>query len=613
MKYFIVNVNNCLSTSQYAPFFYEHIYKGDLVMLEDIEDTCQLEKTYWEIQSHINRKPFPKRQCVILLLIPRDFALPLRPQDYELYNDINTYMHLLRLLDDDFMVYTIYVDRTGELEQNDAIYQKLKTVNASLQAKYPELTSHFLSIDKAPQGTDTDYKKYLEQQISQLCECMRPFYLYMLKNAPEMQGDATQFQNGLNNYIGEARRILNEVKRIYAPFYRGRLAGEIEEWLKLIHYLKAMIRERKKPEQLPDYESYVFGQEEQEHTKRLLATYRARLSNWNCSPPAISKQGTASRWEFCSPSHAAEAYGTRIDEIIKRVVKEAGAGKSKGGDAVDAVFAELKEIVANAWSGLLELTGEQSKILLDPKSYQKVSDETFDLDDSGKDDENTEAKKLKELNEHSSGVQDIPDFSAENRLEQELEQINHQLDQIIENLKVYSKRSFAVVVFFALLAIAGLYAGAQYSIFIKENTWWIFGAYLLVSGAVFGVAYWTVRKQFEKEIAFLLRECVKKVTNFLEAFKGIAEDFEKNIQASGQYNCLKRQLDEKAAARKQYQEAMRRYAWHKMKVKQLLQNMIFFESFIGDAAPYEEGTVSLESFDNDAEHTEFYQIKVFRR
>ena len=67
MKFFIVNVNNCLPMSQYAPFFYEHIYKGDLVMLEDIEDTCQLEKTYWELLSHMNRKPFPKRQGVILI------------------------------------------------------------------------------------------------------------------------------------------------------------------------------------------------------------------------------------------------------------------------------------------------------------------------------------------------------------------------------------------------------------------------------------------------------------------------------------------------------------------------------------------------------------------
>ena len=28
MKYFIVNVKNCLPMSQYAPFFYEHIYNG---------------------------------------------------------------------------------------------------------------------------------------------------------------------------------------------------------------------------------------------------------------------------------------------------------------------------------------------------------------------------------------------------------------------------------------------------------------------------------------------------------------------------------------------------------------------------------------------------------
>jgi len=110
-----------------------------------------------------------------------------------------------------------------------------------------------------------------------------------------------------------------------------------------------------------------------------------------------------------------------------------------------------------------------------------------------------------------------------------------------------------------------------------------------------------------------LGQCVDKVANFLRAFLNIAKDFEKNIYAAGRYACLKRQLDEKAAARKKYHETMRKYDWHKMKVQQILRNLAFFQSFIGDAVPYEESAIALDLFDHDAEHTEFYHLKVFRR
>ena len=71
-------------------------------------------------------------------------------------------------------------------------------------------------------------------------------------------------------------------------------------------------------------------------------------------------------------------------------------------------------------------------------------------------------------------------------------------------------------------------------------------------------------------------------------------------------------LDEKAAARKKYHESTRKYDWHKMKVQQILRNLAFFQSFIGNAVPYDENTVTLDIFDHDAEHTEFYHLKVFR-
>lgn len=609
MKYFIVNVNHCLPMSQYAPFFYEHIYKGELVLLEDIQDTCQLEKTYREILSHTNRKPFPKRQKVILLFIPRDFALPLRPQDYELYNDINTYMHLLQLLDETYTVYTFYVDRTGELEQNDAVYQKLNAVNTSLQAKYPELTSHFLSLDKEP---DTyNYKRYLEDRISRLCDCMRPFYLQMLKNVPELEETPAQFQNGLNNYIGQSQKVLSEVKHLYAPFYRLELAEEIEEWLKIVFYVKGLVKERQTPEQMTDYEHYVFDQTD--HVRRLLATYRGRLSSWECSPTAIPRQDFCTKWEFRTSSNAAAEYHAEINQTIEKRVKRLNVGGVGSQDLVNGIFRDLNDIVTNAWNNLLALTEEQSKILLDPESYLAVSEEPFQLDESGREDAAAEAAMLEQTNQHSPGAGDIPDFSAENRLEQELELINNQINQILENLNAYSGKAFWLTLLFALLGVGGLYAGAQYSIFIKEHTWDIFVLYLLVCGVAFSTSYIIARLRFKKEIELLLGECVEKVANFLRSFQLIAENFEKNIQAAGQYNCLKRQLDAKAAAREQYHKTMQKYAWHKMKVQQLLRNMAYFESFIGDACPYEEGTVALDLFDHDAEHTEFYHLKVFRR
>jgi hypothetical protein len=242
----------------------------------------------------------------------------------------------------------------------------------------------------------------------------------------------------------------------------------------------------------------------------------------------------------------------------------------------------------------------------------KVGSERFDLDGSDTDDKNAEEAALAKTNQHSPDAANIPDFSAENRLEQELEKTSHQIKQIVENLNAYTLKAFLLTALFALLAIAGLYAGAQYSIFISENTWWIFGVYLLVSGTVFSTAYLTVRRRYKREIATLLGQCVDKVANFLKAFLQIAQDFEKNIYAAGQYNCLKRQLDEKAAARRKYHESTRKYDWHKMKVQQILRNLAFFQSFIGNAVPYDENTVTLDIFDHDAEHTEFYHLKVFR-
>jgi len=611
MKYFIVNVNNCLAMSQYAPFFYEHIYRAELVLLEDIADTCQLEQTYRELLSHLNRKPFAYRQSVILLFIPRDFSQPLRPQDYELYNDINTYLHLLRNLSSDFKVYTFYVDRTGELEQNDAIYQQLKAVNHSLQANRPELLSHFLSIPEADIPRRGNYKEFLRQQISGLSQCTQPFYLQMLDRVADIHGEATMFQNALHHYIGEARVCLSEVNHVYAPVYRLELSKEIEEWLKIIYYIKEMIDKKLAPEEMPRYEDFIFDRHE--HVRRLIATYRKRLSGFSCAVPQIPRQTACTQWEFRMPANAAAEYHDRVNTIIDQQLKSVSVGNIRNKNVVDGIFERLNRIITDAWGSLEDFAAKEGKLLLDPNNYQAVTQQTFSLEDPDREEQVAEARALEQTNLHSREAAHIPDFSAENRLEQELEQTNHQINQILANLDVYRIGSFALSFLFALLAVAGLYVGAQHSIFIKENTWWIFGLYLLVTGGIFSTAYFTVRHRYLKEIEALIGECKNKVEKFLHAFQRIATDFEQNILSAGRYNCLKRQLEEKRAARQAYHTTMQKYAWHKMKVDQILRNLTFFDSFVDHAPAYEEGGIALESFDHDPEHTEFYLMKVFRR
>lgn len=597
--------------SQYAPFFYEHIYRGDLVMLDDIADTSQLKDTYHQLVFHLNSKPFAYRQSVVLLFIPRDFSLPLRPQDYELYNDIHTYLHLLRYLSNDFKVYTFYVDRTGELEQNDAVYQQLRTVNRSLQANRPELTSHFLSPFDSDLPQEGDYKEYLRRQIAKLSDSTRPFYLDMLDRVADIHATSTMFHNALNHYIGEAVACLSEVNHLYAPIYRLDLSKEIEEWLKIVYYIKDMVEQKLAPEDMPAYKDYAFTR--YDHVRRLLATYCKRLSAWSHSTPPIPQQGTYTHWEFRCSGNAAVEYQGKIDTLIEQSLKSVRIDSLRTQNVVDRVFSQLSAIVTDAWSSLQDFTAKQSRILLDPNSYQPGSQEPFDLDSTGQEDAQEEAQLLEQTNQHSRDAAQIPDFSAENRLEQELELINNQINQILENLNNYRFSTFMASFLFAILAVAGLYIGAQYSIFIKENTWWILGLYLLFSGAVFCTAYLTVRRKYQKEIKALLGDCKDKVLHFLRAFQQIAADFEQNIIATGRYSCLKRQLDEKKAAREAYHLSMQKYAWHKTKVEQILRNFTFFNGFINHAPAYEESSITLDTYDHAPEHTEFYLMKVFRR
>ena len=611
MKYFIVNVKNCLPMSQYAPFFYEHIYNGDLVILDEIKDTCQLDKTYQQLVSHLNRKPFAYEKSVVLLFIPRKLTEALREQDYELYNDINIYTRLLCNLNSKFKVYTFYVDRTGPMGKNEKVYQQLKAVNESLQAKYPELKPFFLSLEGAESAQNGSYKDFLRNQIEKLCACTRPFYLKMLEEVPEMSGTPAIFQSGLNNFIGQSRGCLSQVKHLYAPVYWQDISKEIEEWFKIIYYIKEMIAQKIEPEEMPDFEKYTFDRYNE--VRQLIATYRNRLHKWASANAPIDRKGYANHWEFRKTGNAAAAYHDKVNKLINEEVEKIDAGKNDDEAAVEKIFSQFHKIIADAKGDLQDFGATQSACLLDPNNYQKTGENEFDREGLDWEDKQQETALLEKMNNPTGDAAKIPDFSAENKLEQDLDNCLHYIRQIVQNLEDYKPRFFIGAFLVALLSVFGIYIGAQYSIFLRENSWWIMLAYLGVTGLIFGISYLTVRRKYRKEIESQIADCKIQVTHFLSGYKALATSFEQNTIAAGQYNCLRRELEAKQACREEYKLQMQMYAWHKMKVEQILRDMGFFDGFVGDTQPLEESNAPTISLTHDPEHAEFYLMKVFRR
>lgn len=609
MKIFVVNVRNCLTLSQYEPFFYEHIHKGNLILLDEIEDTGDLKITREQLHAYINQHPRQLKEAVVFLFIPRDFAAPLSPRDYELYNDMNTYMQLIRYLPEYFRCYTFYLDKTDELERNDAVYRELDMVNSSLRTEDPLQEDYFLRLPQLP-AEGGDFKAFIRNVTKDMGPGARNFYEYMLGRVADAEGDSILFRNALNNYIGETRRTLDAVKHVHTQAYRDDVAKDIRAKLEIVYYLKMLATEEVTLATLPRFEDFHLSEYQYTQIKHTIATYCKRLQNWYQESAPAPAQSKCPTWLFQMKANPG-TFRKQIQALIDGELAQLGTyGGSQ--NLVDAVFAKLSDIVKRAQE-LLDAFGlEHGKALLEPKNYMELDPVPFSLADTNNSEEAAEEAKLLERTNSNPGAESsMPGFAAENRLEQELELINNQLGELLDKLRAYKFSAFLITLLVSVLFVGALYFGAQVSVFIKENTLWIFLMYMLVTGGAFMLGYLICKGRYNKEISGLLEECKTKVKNYLENFQLVADKFVENVQAAGEYSCMKRMLDFKRAAREQYRLDMQKYAWHKEKVKQILKNLSFFDSFLQGAGPVEENPVTLDNFDHDPAHTEFYQMKVF--
>lgn len=605
MKVFIVNVNNCLDFAQYEPFFYEHMYNQQLFVLDEIKDTCDLNIAYEQIISQMNQRPFTIDEGAVFVFIPRDLLKPLRAQDYELYNDINVYMSLVRILNNNFRVYTFYVDQTGPLGSKDAVYNKLKKVNECLSSTEKRLEQYFplLTVDKNSSG---DYRDFIAEKIKNLNRCTQGFFSEVLQNMPEMGKDTVGFQNGVNFFIGNCKNLLSSVTHMNAHIISNDVSEEIEIKLKVVYYIKSLIESNASLKTISKFENFATPNYEQ--IKCLLATYRFRLSTWYDAPCPISKIGKYKECTFTQKTKSSADYNREVDAIINEHLKDLKTECNGERSIVDAVYEKLNVIVSAAHEKLELFAFKQSNDIRNLVNYEDNVGQEFDMSEPLVEDQLEEKLQLEKINQHS--VHNLPMFSDENCLLQDLEIINNQIAQIFKRLKEYKKKSFFITLAVGIFVVAGLYLWTQSSVFVKEHTWLVFLGYVAVTSIGFASSYIVIKKKYHRQISALLLESKQLVEKYLSAYKEIAKEFEDNINESRKYYCLRYKLDQKEKARNKYKNDMERYLWHKNKVKEILTNFSFFDHFVQGTIPQKEEIV-FNSFDHDDVHTDFYQIKFF--
>ena len=247
--------------------------------------------------------------------------------------------------------------------------------------------------------------------------------------------------------------------------------------------------------------------------------------------------------------------------------------------------------------------------LTDWNTKHKLQGQTdVPLNDEEKKKEQTIAEKMNQF-----VTNELPGYPAELKLRQELELLGKKIRKIGRYLKKMNILAFLGTIFFVLVSIGAVYYGLQYSVFNKENTWQVYGIYLGILMVLFTSSYITVRVSYHRKIRKYLKKCLDLVMEFLQTYISRATEFEKNLNASMEFYCAVDENNKKTKQRSEQTEFEKRKQWHQLKIKQILGNLSFFDGFVQGERPVpERGVPPLDLFEDDARHSDFYQMRIFK-
>lgn len=627
MKLFIIDFCNCLDLSHYETFFYKNIKDGNIsVYSESLSSFSQFDLIHKWLLEEINRNPFSITEGLVLFFIPRNLTQNL--DYYDIDNTAKIYIRELiaSKLDSRFSYVCVYVDQTGKDTKHERSYLTIDEICKSFCSDEPALKRGMFSKSEL---LVTNTINELQNLINNIHDkIIQSFFSKVLETEILSSDKSSPFYDKAvkESFFQNCSKAIQPIHSFHVSYFGGDITQKIETLLKLITYV-CNFAERDDSRNFDNkVDSFLDGREYDqfdpcyEEIRKRIATYKKRLSNWldASKKPPEKKNNIPNTLKF-QVSDESQSFKHRIENIITsdyaKKILNPSLDELEEFDASERVFSTLDKTIENVDR---ELRGFCDRIVKKIYDFRKDNRTVITEEASGavySAQENDElAAALDNINHYS--INELPGFSAELKLRQELDLINSKIQFIGKRIKASKPKLFIATLLFSIISIVGFYFFAQNSVFSTEHTWWVFIGYNIICGLSFAFSYFILKAYYKRRVHKLLKECQKKINEFLESYKKRAEEFEQNINNAMNYSCVQDKHFKISEQRHDINWEDERFQWHKLKIMSILENLRFFDTFTSDVSPVDEMNVPKipcpdMPYQHDAAHSEFYQMRIF--
>lgn len=596
MKICLINVNNCINYSQYGPFLFEHIKNKELSVFS-VKNTSELDLIYEDIVSELNRNAFLTEEITIFVTIARDIT-SFEINEYDVYNKINIYQHIISKLSVNrkFKVFILYMDTINSVSKGKvhAIDEELSETYITNDAKFAEIL---------PIGENFTTFSELQAAIDKISNVtFRNFFSDVLCHIDQQSDKMLSKKNLSHFFASECAGYFGAIKRKCELIPPASVDESILTTLKVVYFVKDLSVGDISLDQYDEFEV------DYNSVKRQIATYRERLSHWLNEKKEARDRIQYSIDQYLGATEIGE-FQKALEQITKEKMNQIHVNNIGGFDLVDAFFSAIEEVVHNAEEEMEKYATKTVKHYFADENYQP-SDEDVSVYDDPVDKKRHENDLLDELNQYTCVT--LPTYNQQLRIEQKLENANDKINYLLRCHNAYRFKAFLMTLAFAVAGVAVLYLIAQFSVFVKENSFPVYLSYCCLLALAFSSVYFVKAGSYQKKINKLFKQSKQEAEAFLDAYLTLANNFEHNIRKMAEYYCFKKFLIEGEISTEEARVLLQKYNWHVRKIKEILTNFNHFNDFVGLTDPVmEENPVRLDSFDHNAEHTEFYQVKIF--
>lgn len=625
MKLFLVDIMGCLELPHHETFFYKDVKEGRIALFKrSLTSLDELSLVRDWLTEEVNRNPFSIENGIVVFFIPRDLTGRRVPMDYENYVKLCVNELVSRYLDKRFNFVCFFLDKADRNAKDDSEYRRIREVCDVFASDEPELRGAFLPASFVPKEDDAAETEALINTLGD--SSARKFYLRVLDKvtkADPVGGVLSHEDWYRTGFLGQCSEAISEISDFHVSYFSGDVSKKQELLLKTVEYICSFSQgcdpENDFSLQYKDFlteKNFEQFDPDMDMIKLRIAVLKCRLESWIA--PGTAEEEKIDPIAFDNEDHSKE-FEKEIEKIsadeLKKLMRQALKGHSLkemcGHEFTSSTMDSLQQLLANANKKLKAFCGERVRDF--SVFFRKHESAVIDRED---DEGLTESEKEAELelaklmNRYSAN--ELPGYSEELRIQQELDLIGKKIYKIGACLERMKLLPFLLTVLFALASIGLYYYGVQNSVFDKENTLYVFILYLVAMAVPFALVYFSVKAYYKKKVRKLFKKCMELVREYLQSFVGKAKEFENNINSAMNYYCRTERNNRVSRRRRNDREYEERILWHRLKISDILENLKYFDGFVAGVVPKEETAVpKLDPFEDDAMHSEFYQMRIF--